>query len=208
MIVKPLKQTILDFIYLLIHYDNDRTNIGIFNDITFTEFYMTSTMPITNTTNLDINILPSNYGYLNYNLDDITQLMGLYYEGSISSFNNILTTYDTINPTDNTLNQQQLPLNFISLDPTRGVVLSDELKNLYYDIGNDSIILPDIISYFYLLYRRIEHYYDEIKKLNNKIEIITNNLIKGNVKDLHTLYTTLYPQIVTYSRLIDNFNNS
>jgi len=218
MIVKPLKQTILDFIYLLIHYDNDRTNIGIFNDITFTEFYMTSTMPITNTTNLDINILPSNYGYLNYNLDDITQrninhyyiahLMGLYYEGSISSFDNILTNYHRINPVDNTLNQQQLLLNFISLDPTRRVVLSDELKNLYYDIGNDSIILPDIISYFYLLYRRIEHYYDEIKKLNNKIEIITNNLIKGNVKDLHKLYTTLYPQIVTYSRLIDNFNNS
>jgi len=218
MIVKPLKQTILDFIYLLNQYDNNRTNIGIFNDITFTDFYMTSTMPITNTTNLDENILPSNYGYLNYNLDNITQrnknhfyiahLMGLYYEGSISSLNINLTTHHVINIANNRLNNPPLPLSFNSLDPALGIDLSDESKNIYYDIGNDDIILPDIISYFYLLYRRIEHYYDEIKKLNNKIEIITNNLIKGNVKDLHTLYTTLYPQIVTYSRLIDNFNNS
>ena len=218
MIVKPLKQTILDFIYLLNQYDNNRSNIGIFNDITFTEFYMTSTLPITNTTKLDENILPSNYGYLNYNLDNITQrnknhfyiahLMGLYYEGSISSLNINLTTHHVINIANNSLNQSPLPLYFISLDPALGIDLSDESKNIYYDIGNDDIILPDIISYFYLLYKRIEHYYDEIKKLNSKIQIITNNLIKGNVKDLHTLYTTLYPQIVTYSRIIDNFNNS
>lgn len=258
MVDQPLKQTILDFIYLLIKYDNDNAknidndnakNIDIFKEITFTDFYNRS--GTVSVSNHDENMLPSKYGYLNYLLDEsvlpntrnlnhfyTAHLLGLYYEGSIYSINYKKgiplgkPLNDTFRPTnmDGTssniyhyiqkldkesveANQVQLPLNFITLNnilvnDKPAFSLPDKSKDKFYDIGNDDIILPDICSYFALLYTRIQHYSTEINKLNIQIEEIINKLINGDVSKLKDLYTSIYPKIVLYSKIIDNFNNS
>jgi hypothetical protein len=237
MVNKPLKQTILDFIYLLIKYNNDNTkDINIFKEITFTDFY--NGIRVVSVSKHDENMLPSKYGYLNYLLDEptlnsrnlnhfyIAHLLGLYYEGSFSMKLDKPLKYDGLEFTpsdvdgitgiknhhivpltlDLAINQIQFPLNFISINPAYPTVVP---KDKFYDIGNDKIlILPDICSYFALLYTRIQHYWTEINKLNIQIEEIINKLINGDVSKLKELYTSIYPKIILYSKIIDNFNNS
>ena len=241
MINKPLKQTILDFIYLLINYDTTKDttkDTNIFNEISFVDFYMKST-PISIDDHTK-NMLPSKYGYLNLLLDNqeylngkvrnknhfiIAHLLGLYYEGSINTvnYNGLDLDYHEIDVDPGTgiylLNNNiyPIPLNFISLNPddNHQTIYNTPLNYYYYDITNRDtslpyrdIILPDIYSYFALICKRIRYYQNKIIELNISTERIIKDLINGNVSQLKELYTIIYPQIVTYSKIIDNFNNS
>jgi ankyrin repeat protein len=237
MINKPLKQTIIDFIYLLISYDQSTTK-------TINDFKKMSIYEIKNPTlisNLSENLIPSHYGLENVVIDSpkftiqknlvfnhfqIAHVLGLYFEGMCNPHQNYFTLNDlfTINniefgiiPSTSLNHSFNTTTRPVKIDddqlplPFNNVIttaLPDDIKFRYYNIDNREIVNPSIHSYFMMVVKRIQLYQKKIAELLKEIRLYIDQLVNGKTTNLGSLITKLYPTIVSYCKIINSYNDS
>jgi len=229
MMNKPMKQTILDYIFILNEFDKTNTiNVNMVNIVNI----------LRNPININENLCPSCYSIQNRenpNEDHkiiISHLLGLSYIGNLNNLNTNTYIYNNIlignrdvwlfspnghrmNGNDLNDNEIPLPLNFLKLDPTLGLpnILTYNAKHNYYNIDNHDFNIPTKINYFLFLVKKIRLLQTKISELlnNNGVNSIISDLLKGNSMRLKDLYTEIYLKLVNYSRhllfFINQFNS-
>ena len=212
--VKPMKQTLIDLIYIIKNYEKleEFRYISLFNNDfkDIDESKKNYTIP-----SLNNNVDTTNS--LDYKHFKIAYILGLYYEGLVYKTeinNNFNIEYkgkrlymghniSTKNSFSNFkfTGQLLLPLNY-----------SINSHNNVYDINNitdaNKIHIPTYYSYYLLLLNNITTYQKKIKELLSNINENVEKLLNGDTKDLNKLYTEYYYDIIKYSELLKTNINS
>ena len=245
MVNKPLKQTIIDFVYLLNSYDQARVK----NIDDFKAMSVINIVKPAGSLDLYKNQIPSHYGLENVIIDEkiftgpaqivenhfrIAHVFGLYFEGMCNPHQNYalgnpfnITTKDKkgkvtkefyitpsgINehsfqaPNSSSLDDDQVPLAFNNVILiTNNLTLAQKFQ--YYNAANRKIVNPSIHSYFVLVVKRIQLYQKKIFQLLKTINGYVDELVKGKTTNLGSLITILYPQLVSYCKIIDSYKSS
>lgn len=108
-------------------------------------------------------------------------------------------------PDVDVLHQHQLPLPFDNVIATN---FPDEAKFRYYNIINRSIVNPSVHSYFALVVKRIQYYQKKIGERLKDVRQYIGELVKGKTTNLGSLITLIYPQIVSYCKIISSYIES
>ena len=101
-----------------------------------------------------------------------------------------------------------LPLNYLFLE--NAAIINEPLRYspIYYKITQDNMHIPTNNAYYLLVINRIHYYKKKIQQeLFRSIKII-EEILKGSIKNIKYLYTTIYPKITLYSKILDNFIGS
>lgn len=229
---KPLKQTVLDTIYLL--------RLGV--DSNAYKKISTYNIDLTKNPFNEVVVQPSYYSLYNFWLDNevtnhfiIAHYLGLFYEGLITytNFNlddslpikigkddfDFYTVADenshdpiqfhTLDQDDELiLDQLALPLNFLNIQ--QYYYMNHDMKYHFYsfvdkDDNGMFFRFPTNQSYVVSLIKKIKEYQNQIILLLEKNKFIIDRFKKGDTKTIKTLYIEIYPKLVSYCKIINNY---